>query len=210
MRRQRLAWEAQGWVGSDLNRLWLRSEGERARGSTESADVEAFYGRAIAPWWDAVAGVRHDFGFGGASSRTYVALGVIGLAAYRFEVKATAYLGESGQVGLGAETEYEMLFSNRLIGQWLIEGEAWSKDDPAAAIGNGLSTIEPASACVTSSIVSSLPMFGVVLERAYGTRRINAAHAPRTLTTPALSRVCGSGSDGDRDIEAPHTRIPRS
>jgi hypothetical protein len=43
-----IAWEAKGWVGSDLNRLWLRSEGERAGGSTESADVEVLYGRAIA------------------------------------------------------------------------------------------------------------------------------------------------------------------
>ena len=75
-----MAWEAQGWVGSDLNRLWLRSEGERAGGSTESADVEVLYGRAIARWWDAVAGVRHDFAFGGGPSRTYAALGVIGLA----------------------------------------------------------------------------------------------------------------------------------
>ena len=87
-----MAWEAQGWVGSDLNRLWLRSEGERAGGSTESADVEVLYGRAIARWWDAVAGVRHDFAFGGGPSRTYAALGVIGLAPYKFEVSATAYL----------------------------------------------------------------------------------------------------------------------
>jgi|GEM_PF-5232081 len=43
-----MAWEAKAWVGSDLNRLWLRSEGERASGSTESADVEVLYGRAIA------------------------------------------------------------------------------------------------------------------------------------------------------------------
>src|SRR5690606_14323692 len=110
-----VAWEAMGWVGSDLNRLWLRSEGERVGGSTESADVEVLYGRAIARWWDAVAGVRHDFGFGGGPSRTYAALGVIGLAPYMFEVSATAYLGESGQVGIGAEAEYEMLFTNRLI-----------------------------------------------------------------------------------------------
>lgn len=161
-------WEAQGWVGSDLNRLWLRSEGERAGGSTESADVEVLYGRAIAPWWDAVAGIRHDFGFGGALSRTYAALGVIGLAPYKFEVKATAYLGQSGQVGLGAEAEYETLFTNRLIGQWLVEGEAWSKDDPAVGIGSGLSKVEAGFRLRYEFHRRFAPYLGVVWERAYG------------------------------------------
>lgn len=163
-----MAWEAQGWIGSDLNRLWLRSEGERAGGSTESADAEVLYGRAIARWWDAVAGVRHDFGFGGGPSRTYAALGVIGLAPYKFEVQATAYLGESGQVGIGAEAEYEMLFTNRLIGQWLVEGEAWSKDDPAVGIGSGLSKVEAGFRLRYEFHRQFAPYVGVVRERAYG------------------------------------------
>lgn len=163
-----VAWEAMGWVGSDLNRLWLRSEGERVGESTESADVEVLYGRAIARWWDAVAGVRHDFGFDGGSSRTYAALGVIGLAPYMFEVSATAYLGESGQVGIGAEAEYEMLFTNRLIGQWLVEGEAWSKDDPEVGIGSGLSTVEAGFRLRYEFHRQFAPYVGVVWERAYG------------------------------------------
>lgn len=163
-----MAWEAKGWLGSDLNRLWLRSEGERAGGTTESADVEVLYGRAIARWWDAVTGVRHDFGFGGGPSRTYAALGVIGLAPYKFEVKATAYVGESGQVGLGAEAEYETLFTNRLIGQWLVEGNAWSKDDPAVGIGSGLSTVEAGFRLRSEFHRQFAPYVGVVWERAYG------------------------------------------
>lgn len=161
-----VGWEAKGWVGSDLNRLWLRSAGERLDGSTESADVELMYGRAIARWWDAVAGVRHDFGAG--PSRTYAALGVIGLAPYKFEVEATVYVGESGQVGLGAEAEYEMLFTNRLIGQWLVEAEAWSKDDPAAGIGSGLSSVEAGFRLRYEFHRQFAPYVGVVWERTYG------------------------------------------
>ncbi|MFM6988586.1 MAG: copper resistance protein B, partial [Arenimonas sp.] len=56
-----LRWGARAWVGSDLNRLWLRSGGERVGGVTEAADVELLFGRGISPWWDVVAGVRHDF-----------------------------------------------------------------------------------------------------------------------------------------------------
>ena len=163
-----MAWEAKAWVGSDLNRLWLRSEGERAGGSTESADLEVLYGRAIAPWWDAVAGVRHDVGVGGSPSRTYAALGLIGLAPYKFEVEATAYVGGSGQVGLAAEAEYETLFTNRLIGQWLVEGDAWSKDDAAVGIGSGLSTVEAGFRLRYELHRQFAPYVGVVWERAYG------------------------------------------
>lgn len=163
-----VAWEAKAWVGSDLNRIWLRSEGGRIDGSTQTADVEILYGRAVARWWDAVAGVRLDFGFDGAPSRTYAALGVIGVAPYKFEVEATAYLGESGQVGLGAEAEYEMLFTNRLIGQWLVEAEAWSKDDPEIGVGSGLSTIEAGFRLRYELHRQFAPYVGVVWERAYG------------------------------------------
>ena len=56
-----LEWEGQAWIGTDLNRLWLRSEGERIDGRTESADLEVLYGHSFSPWWDVVTGIRHDF-----------------------------------------------------------------------------------------------------------------------------------------------------
>src|SRR3546814_13863016 len=65
-----VGWEALSWIGTDVNRVWLRSEGERVDGTTESADFEVLYGRAIARWWDLVAGVRHDFGEG--PSQTWI------------------------------------------------------------------------------------------------------------------------------------------
>lgn len=55
------AWEATGWVGGNINRLWLRTDGERSKGRTESSAVEALYGRSVSPWWDVLVGVRQDF-----------------------------------------------------------------------------------------------------------------------------------------------------
>src|SRR3546814_1624670 len=79
---------------------------------TESADFEVLYGRAIARWWDLVAGVRHDFGEG--PSQTFAGIGVIGLSPYKFEIEATAYVGESGQTAARLEAEYDTLITNRL------------------------------------------------------------------------------------------------
>jgi copper resistance protein B len=53
-----LAWDLSGWIGGDIDRLWLRSEGERSNGKTEDAEIQALWGHAISPWWDVVSGVR--------------------------------------------------------------------------------------------------------------------------------------------------------
>jgi len=160
------AWEAQAWIGSDLNRLWLRSEGERERGRTEAADVEVLYGRSVSPWWDVVAGVKHDFKPG--DSRDWAAFGVQGLAPYKFEVSATAYVGESGATAASVEAEYEALLTNRLILQPRVEIEAFGKDDPARGIGSGLSTAEAGLRLRYEFTRRFAPYVGVVWERAYG------------------------------------------
>ncbi len=159
-------WEGTGWIGTDLDRVWIRSEGESIDGSIESADVEVLYGRAIARWWDAVVGVRHDFGED--PSQTFAAVGVMGLAPYMFEVSATAYLGESGQFGANVEAEYETLFTNRLILQSLVEADVWGKDDPRRGIGSGLSKIEAGFRLRYEFTRQFAPYIGVVRERVFG------------------------------------------
>ncbi|MFT4246648.1 MAG: copper resistance protein B [Pseudomonas sp.] len=112
------AWEASAWIGGDIDRLWLRSEGEREDGRTHAADLEALYGHAISPWWDLLAGVRQQLRPDGSS---WAAFGVQGLAPYKFETSAMFYLGERGEALLKLEAEYEVLLSNRLILQPRIE-----------------------------------------------------------------------------------------
>lgn len=159
-------WEGQAWIGTDLNRLWLRSEGERIDGRTESANLEVLYGRSVATWWDVVAGVRHDFKPGG--SQDFAAIGVMGLAPYKFEVAATAYLGQSGQTAARFEVEYETLLTNRLILQPLVEVNLYGKDDPRRGIGSGLSTVEAGLRLRYEFTRQFAPYIGVVRERAFG------------------------------------------
>lgn len=161
-----VGWEAVSWIGTDLNRLWLRSEGERIDGTTESADIEVLYGRSIATWWDVVAGVRHDFGEG--PSQTFAAIGVMGLAPYKYEVEATAYVGQSGQTAARLEAEYDTLFTNRLILQWQAEADLYGKDDARRGIGSGLSTIEAGLRLRYEFTRKFAPYVGVVRERAFG------------------------------------------
>ncbi|MEJ7746953.1 MAG: copper resistance protein B [Luteimonas sp.] len=160
-----LEWEAQTWIGTDLDRLWLRSEGERLDGRTESADLEVLYGRSVATWWDVVAGIRHDFKPG--ASQDFAAFGVIGLAPYKFEIEATAYIGQSGQTAARFEVEYETLLTNRLILQPLVEVNLHGKDDPRRGIGSGLSTVEAGLRLRYEFTRRFAPYIGIVRERAF-------------------------------------------
>lgn len=134
------AWEAQAWVGNDLNRVWLRTEGERSGGHTQAAQTELLYGRSVSPWWDVVAGVRHDTG--PADARSWAALGVQGLAPYKFEVAATAYLAEDGQIAATVEAEYELLLTHRLILQPRVEARLNGRDRVQFHESVGLSSLE--------------------------------------------------------------------
>ena len=163
------AWEVQAWAGGDLQRVWLRSEGMREHGHLAGADVELLYGRATSAWWDVLAGVRHDFGPHGA--RSWAALGVQGMAPYKFEVAATAYLGSGGQTALRAEVEYELLLTSRLALEPQLEVELHGRDDPRRRIGAGLSSAEAGLRLRWAVTPRFAPYVGVVHERSFGDTR---------------------------------------
>ncbi|WP_137915365.1 MULTISPECIES: copper resistance protein B [unclassified Rudaea] len=161
-----VAWEGLGWIGTDLNRLWLRSEGERVGSRTESAYLEALYGRSISTWWDVVIGVRQDFKPG--DSQSFAAIGILGLAPQKFEIEATAYLGERGQTLARIEAEYDVLLTNRLLLQPLVEVNLYGKTDRTRGIGSGLSTAEAGLRLRYEITRQFAPYIGVVRERAFG------------------------------------------
>jgi len=160
------AWEASASTGGDIHRVWLRSSGSRSAGSTDSANAELRWSRAVARWWDVVAGVRHDFNPG--PSRTRAALGVQGIAPYMFEVSALAYVGGSGDVTAKLEAEYDMRFSNRLVLQPLLELELHSRDDPARHTGSGLSKAEAGLRLRYEITRRFAPYLGIAHERSFG------------------------------------------
>jgi copper resistance protein B len=130
------AWELNGWYGGDIHRVRLRSEGEREQGRTQAADAELLYGRAISPWWEMVAGVRQDFLPG--APRTRAAFGVQGLAPYKFEVSATAYVGDGRDAALRLEGEYTLLLTSRWILQPRLEANFSADEDARRGEGGGL------------------------------------------------------------------------
>jgi copper resistance protein B len=135
-----LVLDADAWVGYDLDKFWIKTEVERVSGNTEEAEVQFLYSRAIAPFWDFQAGWRHDIK--PKPTRDYLALGFKGLSPYQFEVDAGLYIGESGQVNVRLNAEYEYLFTQKWILSPEIEVNVFSEDDAQLGIGSGLSDME--------------------------------------------------------------------
>lgn len=160
------SWAAKGWFGGDIDRLWLRSEGQRSEGRLGGWSLDALYGHAISPWWDVVGGVRHDGG--DAAGLTRAAIGVQGLAPYKFEFAATAYLGGPRKAELAVEAEYSLLLSNRLILQPALGASVAADDDPRRGIGSGLGHVEASLRLRYEITRRFAPYVGFVHERRFG------------------------------------------
>ncbi len=164
--RSSLAWRAKGWFGTDLDRLWMRTEGERVHGRNEAADAELLYGHSISTWWDLVGGIRRQFRPG--DDQTWLALGVQGLAPRRFEITATAFAGAHRRTAARFEAEYKLLFTNRLILQPALELWVHGRDDAAHGIGSGLSTVAGGLRLRYEFTRRLAPYLGIEYERACG------------------------------------------
>jgi copper resistance protein B len=122
------------------NRLWFRSEGFLTNGQVEDGQQELFYSRPISTYFDAKIGARYDLD--SLPGRGWGALGIEGLAPLFFRVAATGYVSGDGHFAAKLEGSYDLVITQRLILQPLVEMNFYTKDDPARQLGSGLSDID--------------------------------------------------------------------
>ncbi|WP_427789825.1 copper resistance protein B [Brevundimonas diminuta] len=134
-------WSAQGWTGGDINRFWWKTEGEgEINGKLRQAEVQALYSRAIAPFWDLQAGVRHDFRSDGDNA-AYLTVGVQGVAPSWFEIGAAAFVSNKGDLAARIEALYDLRITNRWILQPAIEVDLSADGVPELETGSGLTSV---------------------------------------------------------------------
>lgn len=160
-------WDAQGWIGDDYNKLWVKSEGEGAFGEDlEKAEVQALYSRPVSPFFDVQAGLRQDLGSG--PDRTYGVIGLQGLVPYWFEVDSAFFISDKGDVTARIEAEYELLFTQRLVLQPRAELNFAFQDVDEQGVGSGLSTAEVGARLRYEFTRQFAPYIGISWERAVG------------------------------------------
>ncbi len=161
-----LNWNANAWIGGDIDRLWLRSEGEREQGRTHKAELQALWGHAFSPWWEVVAGVRQDFKPG--SGQTWAAFGVQGTPLYGMELEATLYAGERQQTALRLEASYAILLTQRWRLEPMVEANFHGRNDAGRGQGSGLADSETGVRLRYEITPGFAPYVGVTFNRMYG------------------------------------------
>ena len=176
------AWDAQAWYGGDIDKFWVKGEGEATFGEgLEAAELQALWSRAIDPWFDLQAGLRYDVRPG--PERAYLVAGVQGLAPYWFEIDAAAFVSHKGEVSARFEAEYDLRITQRLILQPALELEFQLQDVPELGLGAGLSTAEAGARLRYEIVPEFAPYVGVEYQRAFG-------------DTADFRRAAGEGAGG--------------
>jgi copper resistance protein B len=134
-------WEGEGWFGGDIDRFVVKSEGEGTFGKgVDAAEVQGLYSRAIGPYFNLQAGVRHDFQ--PSPTQTFATVGIEGLAPYQFDVSGALFLSTKGDLLARAEGTYDERITQRLILQPRVELNFAAQDVAEDRIGAGLSDAE--------------------------------------------------------------------
>ena len=107
-------WEGQGWVGTDYDKLWIKSEGTlQGNGVLEDGQDQFLYSRAITTYFDLQGGLRSDID--SRPTRNWAAFGIQGLAPYFFDLEVTGFVSGEGHLAAKLEASYDVLLTQRLI-----------------------------------------------------------------------------------------------
>jgi copper resistance protein B len=143
--RDRLGWEAQGWIGGDYNKFWWKSEGESVFESNDEGDSETdlLYSWLITPFWNFQIGVQYanEWSSDGYDDRWSGVIALQGLAPYKFELDNSLYISEDGDVTYQLEAEYDVYITQRLILQPRTEVSVAAQDIPSRDMGAGITDI---------------------------------------------------------------------
>lgn len=162
-----VAWQAQGYVGGDVDKVRLKTEGAAARGKgVEEAEIQLLYSRMVGDFWDVQAGVRHDVR--PRPQTTYAVFGMQGLAPYFFEVDAQAFLSEQADLSARVEAEFDLLITQKLILQSGAELGLSAQTVEALHTGAGLTGLKLGLRLRYEIVREFAPYVGLLWERKLG------------------------------------------
>lgn len=190
-----LIWDFQAWYGGDVNRVYLKSEGENVQGDGEDAEFESLellYSRLIADFWELQGGVGYQ---GGIESddhpqRTYGVIGLQGVMPYGIETDVALQVSDEGDVSASFEGEYDLRLTQRLSLQPRTEITAATSEVKAFGVGEGLNAVRIGMRLGYEVTRRFAPYLGAYWEKQYGdTADLARAGGEATEDTGAVAGV---------------------
>lgn len=134
------AWEGRVSSGGDIHRVVAKTEGDGTSGDIEEAEVQVLYNRAVGPYFNLQGGLRQDFE--PQPRRSYIVLGLEGLAPYWFDVDGALFLSNKGDLSARFEASYDIRLTGRLALEPALEINLQAQDVAALGVGSGVSDVE--------------------------------------------------------------------
>lgn len=160
------SWDVNGYAGYDINKIYLYSEGEKAKDNKANSENQLLYSRAITPFWDAQIGFEYDKT--STNNKTWGVIGFQGLAPYFFETKTSLLFSDDGNVGLKFDADYDALLTQKLILTPSVKLSAFTKNDEEMEIGSGLSNLTLGTRLRYEFTREFAPYIGVEWSKNYG------------------------------------------
>ncbi|SFT35015.1 copper resistance protein B [Halomonas saccharevitans] len=144
--QEALVWDLQAWFGGDVNRVYLKSEGENVQGDGEDAEFESLellYSRLIADFWELQGGVGYQGGVfsDDHAERGYGVVGLQGVMPYGIETDVVLRLSDAGDVSASIEGEYDLRLTQRLSLQPRTEIALAGSEVETFGVGEGLNSV---------------------------------------------------------------------
>ncbi len=164
--------DGEAWVGGDYNKLWIKGDLEQGTDADAGGEgaVDVLWSHLLSAWWDVQGGVRveRSWGEGASHTRGLLVVGLEGLAPYRFEVAPALRVSQDGDVSAYLRATWELLFSQRVIGEPEVAVSAAAQDVPEFGIGAGLSDLELGFRLRYEIVRELAPYVGVSWTRRFG------------------------------------------
>ena len=179
-----LRWDGEGWIGTDVNRLWIKSEGVFEDGSMSDGDQELLYDRPIPRlrYFDAQVGIREDLDSG--PNRTWGAVGIEGLAPNFFQLESTFYFRDGGRVAGKVACAYDLKITQRLIAQPQLEMNFYGSPDPARGLGTGLTELDTGLRLRYEFSRKLAPYIGFAYTNQFGATAAYSRQAGESVSNP--------------------------
>lgn len=157
-----LSWDSSLYVGRDLNKIWLKVEGEDVDNSNAS-EAQVWISHTVSPYWDFNLGLRYD-----EHDTTWVKSGFQGLAAYFIESDISVFIDEKSRVSMRLDFEKELMLTQKWIVVPEIELELNAYNNKTTKAGSGLSKVETGVRLLYQFKREFIPYLGVHWERYFG------------------------------------------
>ncbi|MDI5889566.1 copper resistance protein B [Halomonas rhizosphaerae] len=170
---EELVWDFQAWYGGDVNRVYLKSEGENVQGDGEDAEFESLellYSRLIADFWELQGGIGYQGGVfsDDHAERTYGVIGLQGVMPYGIETDVALQVSDEGDVSASFEGEYDLRLTQRLYLQPRTEIAMAASEVEEFGVGEGLNSVRVGMRLGYEVSRRLAPYVGAYWEKRYG------------------------------------------